>query len=257
MTSCNLCPNSSKLYDVDQFVGHLKQRHSYKQTGDFVCPKCKNSWHRMNKYHKHLKICIPKNDIQNTSFKPNPHSVINDCNLRLEYVPQLHPILENSLETQTRLHENVDTEMESTYIENENEYFNTAKNAQEYALRFALKLHSKANFTRSDVFFIQTLVIQLLMNILAIIEQELSKSPAVEELKAVINIVIKSFKNIGTEHLLTKNLVDRNLATNLENKNSEFVINKEVGVVFKDRVSSFGNLTTTGMLMPLFFQIKE
>uniref|UniRef100_T1GJT1 Uncharacterized protein n=1 Tax=Megaselia scalaris TaxID=36166 RepID=T1GJT1_MEGSC len=91
-------------------------------------------------------------------------------------------------------------------------------------LKFVLGLHAMKNFTRKDVFNIQDFI---------------------------------KFNSVSTDYLLKKKLEELNLAKDLDNELYEFTINKEVGVVFKEGVSKFEEISSTGMMMPLRFQIKE
>lgn len=155
----------------------------------------------------------------------------------------------------------IDEILQEDSFEDETEpLFDIEKFAKSTVLKFALALHAKPNLTRSDVFFIQSLVIELLFTgILNSLEQVFNKieSTSKADIVKVLKIFTKCLEGIGTEHLLTKELESQELYKNLDSKENEFVINNEVGVIFKKGISSFGNLTTTGMLLPIFFQIKQ
>lgn len=126
-------------------------------------------------------------------------------------------------------------------------------------LQIVLELHSKPNFARSDVFTIQSLIMKLLEILLTII---LSKTNNCQcQTKTTIEKIIKVFmgvlNSVKSDYGLIKVLMKLNLAKDLENKDYEFTISKELGVVFKDRCRYFGDIVNRGMIMPLRFQIKE
>lgn len=255
MIPCNIC--NLKIIDVRSYISHLKNRHSLKHYGNFSCPSCKNSFHRMNKFHSHLILCysIPKQTEKSS----------NENNSNFKNVP--FPIQSPSEQTQNSEREKeTENEMEEHFSQEEysqktESLTDVEEKAKATVLKFALTLHAKPNLTRSDVFYIQSLVVQLLftsiLNSLQIMCLQTKACSKVDDFLKVVKIFIKCMQEIGSEHLLTKELENRDLYKNLDNKDSEFVINNEVGVIFKKGVSAFGQLTTTGMLLPICFQIKQ
>lgn len=67
----------------------------------------------------------------------------------------------------------------------------------------------------------------------------------------IIHAFVKSLESVKNDHGLVKTLVEKNLGKNLDDKEYEFTISKDLGVIFKKGRRFFGDIINTGMLLLL------
>lgn len=249
MISCQLC--GATCDSVDNYISHLKgYRHSLKHLGNFVCPRkdCLQHFHRMTKFKRHLQNCLNPNFHQSSVDNQNDNA---EMEIPLNFViedelMEESPVIDELYNEEQDMSQPLDGIISTSY---------------DFVLKFALMLHSLPNFTKKDVFNIQMYIVDhLLQNIIKVMQNRLNSTcncSAKNEILNIMSSVISKFDSIGSDYLLSKTLEQLNLAKNLEDPRYEFAISKEVGVVFKEGTSKFDEINTTGMIMPLKFQIKE
>lgn len=260
MLSCQQ-ENCLEIFETpESYISHLKKKHFLSVIGKFSCPNenCSQIFNQMKRFSKHLKNCFYK------KFSQSENSLRKN---RLDGSASiLHRQIENIVEEDMEIIEDSQGD-EKNAEQNEhsiNQNFSSLITIiQEIVLKLSLQLHSVRNFTRKDVFNIQSYIINcLLKNMINIFnsfssQNENCECGCKEHILKTLNFFVKSLEDISTDHLLTKKLEDMNLAKDLDDPRYEFTINKEVGISFKDGTSKFDETASTGMIMPLQFQIKE
>lgn len=279
MLICQYCLKS--LSCPKEYIEHLRKDHEKVHFDKYECPNdnCRIEFHKRNRFTKHLNICSKRIKYDRT----NIDSTVNFNNL--SSVDNVHsnptnisnsPTLNNShvVEEQNQLFQ---SDTPTNFINNSSEIVdNTYSNEEQIHLeqdnlkecdkiienavfQIILKLHSKPNFTRADVYLIQKLIVScLLTSLLNILDNVCNCECQIKlDFKRILNTFIKTFESLENDHGLIKQLTKKNLIVNIDEKGYEFTITKEVGVVFKKGCQYFGNIISTGMLLPIHFQIQE
>lgn len=252
----------------------MKSQHLQTGFGNFICPytSCGQSFHKLNRFRYHIENICSK--YVGTSYATDPpHFTSSDPQENIHPLPPStidspvngsphtvgnhsddHPVnaplelLENNHET--------DYDFENT---DDSPLYEMNRIIQEMVLQIVLRLHSKPNFTRTDVFLIQKLIVEcILENLLSMVDKiKDCQCQTKFSVTRMLQRFKKEFELFGNEYGLKKQLIQNNLAVDLDDKDYEFTISKEVGVVYKEGEQCYGDILTTGMLLPLHFQIKE
>lgn len=255
MVKCCLCDIT---LEECEYVDHLKKSHMKRCFGNFDCPNvgCDLRFHKLRKlkYHLSNNICshssnnndIFENQVQESFPVMNADLTIQDS------VPIENNISMNDISNENN-QEPCEIPEENSNSNLEFDLFSRNNLIQDMVLQIALKLHAKPNLTRSDVYFIQKLIIEyVLQNLLTLIINQTSGS-----IVRIVEKFIESFKNIDNDHGLDKILSERKLAENFHSGGFEFTISKEVGIMFKKGCTFLNEIVTTGMLLPIKFQIQS
>lgn len=163
MLTCQHCP--TKFVNAKDYVGHLKTEHFQVRFGDFICPFCNVSFHILKTFCGHiLKTC---------SFLSSPMNIVpellnapvNTTSRISGNVNDITPFPENIQALLNDYDEDFIESNQELIVDNHEEIqdINSIVDEQQFiervALQVVLKLHSKPNFTRSDVSFILMLII--------------------------------------------------------------------------------------------------
>lgn len=254
MITCQYCTTPWQSPNAKEYLSHLKEVHSRQNFGEFVCPyeSCQVKFHKSNRFKAHLD----RHEIRHENCN-NPPPIINAIVPR-PLISNHQPLLNEVIDIQEpmQLEEDI-AQMDENIIEEES--FLSDEIIQNSVLYLILQLHSKPNFTKNDVFLVQNLIIDKILKILLAFTENMSTCQCETKLSItnVLKMYLKSLKSVKNDYALTKTLVKLNLGRDLDKPDYEFIISKQLGVIFKKGCRFFGDLLTTGMLMPLQFQIKE
>lgn len=264
MISCQILNCKEEFISANSYIIHLKRTHFLKHRGKFNCPKdgCNQHFQHFNRFAKHLNLCIipfsarDESVSGNLNGSPNQHSSSLHCKLQNSYFQP------ENIDVDQGEDETIDIGDEMEIEDQPVDFTIDPAFILNLVLKFVLGLHAMKNFTRKDVFNIQDFIVSILFNnIIEIITQITYQKDCNCHTKDIVLDILKdfirSFNSVSTDYLLKKKLEELNLAKDLDNELYEFTINKEVGVVFKEGVSKFEEISSTGMMMPLRFQIKE
>lgn len=250
MIPCQRCTadNPTVCNTPKDYTEHLKSFHLMGRFGEFKCfyASCDETFHLLRRFRDHITKHFDKND-EISGFDP----------------PQNQPvvILENEVnQMELNIEEPlIEGPINEPMIEDEIEDFDINETILKSVLNLVLELHSKANFARSDVFKIQTLITQRILNTLLTILSTIENCACETKhiLSRALNTFIKSLDLVKNDYGLIKTITKQNLGVDLESEEYEFTISKELGVIFKNGSSFFGDIINTGMLLPIRFQVKE
>lgn len=132
-------------------------------------------------------------------------------------------------------------------------------NFTETGIAFALQLHSNNNFTRKDVISIQINVMQNIVTpMLATVQQFIKNNVSLEieqtlEWSSLIQEIENPFRSCDTDYKLREWLITNDYICKFE----EFTINIEIDEVYRCGELSYGEVETTGVLLPISFQFRK
>lgn len=244
MAFCSQCTPNVFLQTAEEFVNHMKTYHYNGPSGRFQCPICFITHGQINRFKVHLNKCFSKQESAPKS-KKTPTSISFAKKRPFDNCPSSQEL--NNYEASSP---SFPPQLECNKKQSFHELF------ESIALNFSLSLHSQANFTRKDVFNIQTLITKnILQKLSELLLETHTKCNCLngQELVAALKSIPDIFESVRTEHLLKSTLHKKELIVPPQ----EFLINREVGICFENRKASFGLQDTTGTLLPLDFQIHE
>lgn len=91
------------------------------------------------------------------------------------------------------------------------------------------------------------------LNIKKVVLPEISNVAKRNEIGTLLDCCSNPFSNINTEYKLVKSLVSKNLMVIPE----QIILKKEVGEIMKKGIPQMSEVTSTGTIMPIEFQIKS
>lgn len=238
---CFLC--KQKFNSIGILVYHFKKVHSLNSNSIFRCydRDCSLPFTNLSSYKRHL---IKLHGASNR--KCDDASINREIN-----VNNKHDIFENALSFGSFETDNSETTENEFCLEKELDIL------KDKALKFSLSLHANDSFSRNDVYHIQKIVINLIIDpILSVFKQfsksKISETNILNEFLSVLSNCKNPFESFDSDYLLSKKLKTSGHMPELK----EFTICSELETTLNKGELKIDAKNTKGILLPLRTQMQ-
>lgn len=239
MFICFLCKIQN--LNLNSYIIHLKRHHGCTFNSKFVCiiENCLQTFSNLSSFKRHLNrhklIC---NKIENLDSK-NAQTIVDETLENTSNFSEQNN-LNNEIPTLSNCYNTVSPNLLNKSSPSPDNINN--KSVISPAALFLLSLHSRCNFTRNDVLFIQKSLIMLFNNI-----------PRDEFIESFNSTTFDIFESLDSEYKLFKYLSGKNLYSTA----FKFSVDKEIVEVYRNGIPRLHEKDCNGILFPLQFQFKK